>query len=340
MRLTLVIIKLALLCVLINIAGRFLWPFTTYTTGYDIGILCYFVSGTVALCGIITLIVSFIKKRNKSTALWIIATAGSLYSCCFISIYERFGENGNYVNDFIMFSEYKEDLWPNTHGLADKFGCEFIAPHYHWVVKAFDKKDSEVIYIGIKSKEAHVEKNDSVDSIGSNPDYYTFKLHLHNEEGKLKKTIDVTESDCDFIDEHIEKHIGEILETYIYRGYVAKSDMRILKSKQANNKTGNEIASHSEEEYTDEEYETDNSDDEEEETPEIIVKHVKEPQQVWKQRWKPCISCDRGKCGQCHGQGGYYIGDYYNTCTSCYGTGACIWCEGRGEIMETYSVWE
>ena len=61
---------------------------------------------------------------------------------------------------------------------------------------------------------------------------------------------------------------------------------------------------------------------------------------MWKERWKPCISCDRGKCRQCHGQGGYYIGDIYCICTSCNGTGACVWCGGRGEIMETYSTWE
>ncbi len=338
MKTTLVVIKFVLLLVLINIAGRFLWPYLAFVTGSDI-LLCYYISGIVALSGIVLLIIAFIMKQSKTCALWIIATACALFSSCFISIFKPYNKGGHYIDNYIVFKETKAGMEPNTHGLADKFGCEFIAPHYNWIVKAFDKKDSESIYIGIKSKEVPTEKEDSVDSIGSNPDYYTFKLHLHNEEGKLKKTIDVTESDCDFIDEHIEKHIGEILETYSYVS-ILKSKMRILKSKQANNETENEIASHSEEEYTDEEYETSNSDDDEEETTEIVVKHVREPQQVWKQRWKPCISCDRGKCGQCHGQGGYYIGDYYNACTSCYGTGACIWCEGRGEIMETYSVWE
>ncbi|MDE7431013.1 MAG: hypothetical protein K2N34_03745, partial [Lachnospiraceae bacterium] len=71
--------------------------------------------------------------------------------------------------------------------------------------------------------------------------------------------------------------------------------------------------------------------------------HTRQVQQVWKDRWKPCISCDpdrKGRCKQCHGRGYYYIGNIHNICTSCNGTGACVWCGGRGEIKETYSVWE
>lgn len=71
--------------------------------------------------------------------------------------------------------------------------------------------------------------------------------------------------------------------------------------------------------------------------------HTRQAQQVWKERWKPCISCDpdrKGRCNQCHGRGYYYIGNIHNICTSCNGTGACVWCGGRGEIKETYSVWE
>ncbi len=65
-----------------------------------------------------------------------------------------------------------------------------------------------------------------------------------------------------------------------------------------------------------------------------------ERRQVWKERWRPCISCDRGKCRQCYGRGGYYIGNYYNTCGVCSGTGVCLICVGRGEVMETYQTWE
>lgn len=71
--------------------------------------------------------------------------------------------------------------------------------------------------------------------------------------------------------------------------------------------------------------------------------HVHEPRQVWKERWNPCTACDPnrpGKCNLCHGQGGYYIGNIFNVCGSCGGTRACYLCGGRGQIMETYSVWE
>lgn len=65
--------------------------------------------------------------------------------------------------------------------------------------------------------------------------------------------------------------------------------------------------------------------------------------QVMKERWRPCISCDpdrKGRCSNCHGRGGYYIGNIMNICVSCNGTGVCVWCQGRGEIKEVYTEWE
>ena len=65
--------------------------------------------------------------------------------------------------------------------------------------------------------------------------------------------------------------------------------------------------------------------------------------QVWKERWRPCTACDpnrKGYCRYCHGQGGSYIGNIYNVCGICGGTGSCTMCGGRGEIKETYSTWE
>lgn len=65
--------------------------------------------------------------------------------------------------------------------------------------------------------------------------------------------------------------------------------------------------------------------------------------QVWKERWRNCTACDpdrRGYCRNCHGRGGYYIGNIYNVCGICGGTGSCTMCGGRGEYKETYSTWE
>lgn len=65
--------------------------------------------------------------------------------------------------------------------------------------------------------------------------------------------------------------------------------------------------------------------------------------QVWKERWRNCTACDpdrRGYCRNCHGRGGYYIGNIFNVCGICGGTGSCTMCGGRGEYKETYSTWE
>lgn len=51
--------------------------------------------------------------------------------------------------------------------------------------------------------------------------------------------------------------------------------------------------------------------------------------QVWKERWRNCTACDpdrRGYCRNCHGRGGYYIGNIFNVCGICAGTGSCTMC--------------
>lgn len=68
-----------------------------------------------------------------------------------------------------------------------------------------------------------------------------------------------------------------------------------------------------------------------------------QPRQVWKERWRICTACDpnrKGYCNNCHGQGGYYIGNIFNVCGVCGGGRSCPMCMGRGEIKETYSTWE
>lgn len=65
--------------------------------------------------------------------------------------------------------------------------------------------------------------------------------------------------------------------------------------------------------------------------------------EVWKERWRVCTNCDpdrKGYCRNCHGRGGYYIGNYYNVCGVCAGTRVCTLCGGRGECKEAYKTWE
>ena len=71
--------------------------------------------------------------------------------------------------------------------------------------------------------------------------------------------------------------------------------------------------------------------------------HNYQRQPVFKERWRPCISCDpnrKGFCNSCHGEGGYYIGDRFNMCGVCCGTRVCPVCGGRGEVKEMYTEWE
>lgn len=64
--------------------------------------------------------------------------------------------------------------------------------------------------------------------------------------------------------------------------------------------------------------------------------HEPQPHTIYEEVWIPCMTCHGdGKCTNCNGNGGYYIGNYYNVCGVCNGTGCCPWCGGRGQQMET-----
>ena len=237
------------------------------------------------------------------------------------------------MGEYIKFITNEDSEYPNNSGLADKFGREFIEPKYDCIMKVFSNDKASYIYVGIES---HIAKEDSMVD-GNNTDFYSYVLHFYNEEGKLKKIENITESDCDYIKDYIEKHIGKITDEYGYCSYnrMIKTVFEDESTQKSSKNNSHKVMS--EEKHT---ITATSKSDNDEEVKEVVVRHVHEKQQVWKERWIPCISCDRGKCRQCHGQGGYYIGDIHSICTSCNGTGACVWCGGRGEIMETYSTWE
>lgn len=327
-----IIVKAVFLFIAVNILGFFIWPYASYLTGCDIGILCYWVSAVVALFGLILFFIAYIRKRSKKKSLWIIMLACAIFSSVW-TILNRYGENGNFVGEYIEFSKYEDRKYPNINGLADKFGREFIEPQYDCILKVFSNDKESYIYVGVES---HIAKEDSMVD-GDETDFYSFILHLHDEDGKLKKIENITESDCDYIKDYIEKHIGKITDEY---GYCLHD--RMIKTVTQGDLTPKSLTKNSQKAKSEEKnvMPAMGQNDNEKDVKEVVVRHVHEKQQVWKERWKPCISCDRGKCRQCHGQGGYYIGNIYNICTSCNGTGACVWCNGRGEIMETYSTWE
>ncbi len=324
------ILKLVLLFAVINIAGRFLWPFAAYLTGERIGLLCQWVSGTVFAIGLIWLIISFIKKQSKRFPLLTITTACAFFLCYFTTINGRYGKYGHYIGEYIKIYGYDSD----EKGLANMFGIEFVEPKYRGVLKVFEKKSKEYTYIGV---ERNREKTDTID--GEELRFYSYVLYMHDEKGDMKQIIDIKENDCDYIKEYIEKYIGKITENY---GVDLSSYYHMVKSEKKHWESVNDDEENEKKHSSIQDENVESSSDNTKKE-EVVVRHVHEKQQVWRERWKPCISCDpdrKGRCSNCHGQGGYYIGNYYNVCPSCSGTGACPWCGGRGEIMETYSVWE
>lgn len=306
------IIKLVLLYVVINIAGRFLWPFAAYLTNQDIGILCYWVSGTVFAVGLIWLIISLIKKQSKRFPLWTIAIACSFLSCCFTTINERYGENTHYIGEFIKYSEYEKDKWPNTHGIADRFGKKIIEPNFAWILQIFSNKHGAKMFVGV---EQHCIENDSVPSLSEN----TFDLYLYDADGMLNKIVKVENSKYENITELIENEYGKILYDFSGYGYLHKETnayTRIHKVENTGKIEVDRLTEVTDDKATkvcnDEEERYDENDKQEVE--EVVVRHMHEKQQVWKERWNPCISCDpnrKGRCNNCHGQGGYYIGNIY-----------------------------
>lgn len=210
-----IILKAIILFITVNIVGLFVWPYASYLTGCDIGILCYLVSASTAIIGLILLIISFIKKQSKEKALWVIITSFALYSCCFVTIYNKYGENGHFVGEYIEISKYDENRWPNIYGLANKFGHEFIEPKYDWIMKVFINDKKSYIYIGVES---HMVKKDSIVD-GNSINFYTHVLYLYDEDGKLQEIENIIESDCDNVKDYVNKHIGKITDKYGY-GYV------------------------------------------------------------------------------------------------------------------------
>ena len=241
--------------------------------------------------------------------------------------YKRYGHNSIYIGDFIGI--YSDTNIPNNWGLADKFGCTFIEPKYDFIVKVFEDKTSSYIYIGIKS---NLIEGDSL--VGDkNIEFYSHDLCLFDKDGVLQKILSVDKGDCNYINDYIEKHIGKITEQYWGGQNYSRMIKDISELSTDNWDSNNEIEGGvSELESTNDQYNKGIRQSEK--------NNMREKKQVWKERWKPCISCDSGKCRECHGQGGFYIGDIYNLCGSCGGSRICRWCNGRGEVLETYSTWE
>lgn len=297
------LLSLILLFIVINILGRFLWPFAAYATGWEVPSTCLIVSGVVGLIGLILLIFSYKKKISKKIAWWILATAIAIYSCTFLTINGKYCENARYIGDYIEIN--KNDKGPNVNGLATKFGNEFIEPRYTAIIKTFSKKESRCVYVAIESKD--IDPKDIAPQVkDKNKDtkFYKFSLYVYNEKGNMINNINVDEGNCDFIDDYIEKNIGNILDTYTLKYKKNDNMFRMINDsyKEAIRKAEAEAKRKADAE----------------------AKRKAEAK-----RWITCLSCKgTGRCGWCGGSGAIFGGG----CSACHMSGVCSKCHGRGKI--------
>lgn len=314
------ILKLILLFVLVNVIGKYLFPYLCYLTGVTPENLCYAVAAIVALYGLLLLIPSSIvninKKVNKKRALWVIAAAGAILSCLPLTL-QWLGDkyDGEYMTTFKTGT---------GEGLIDKFGREFIEPKYRCIVKAFDKNNKSYTFIGINCIEIKTD-NDYM----KRPKPAEFVLYMHDEKGKIRDVIEIKESDCDFIDEYITKYVGKIEETYGNEIQWVKEDYKMLN-------TGRTGLTQSENLRT-----PPNTD----RTPVNITTlesesyKPREPERhetsVPVQEWRQCTNClGSGQCPYCYGQG-HSVNVYGNDvdCPVCT-DGRCSICAGQGGHYE------
>ena len=329
-------LKIACLFVVIYLLGQTLWPFLSYLTGIDIGVLIYWITFIGCIMGLSTLIFAIIRKTKKTIALWIIICSLSCIPCLSY-IYDCYGENGRFIGDYMEYCRYDEMKWPNVHGIVNKWGRKIIDPRFAWVVQIFSNKSKTKMFVGIQR---HQIENETDPSLSEN----TFDLYFFDEDCILNNTVKIEDSKYENIMELIENEYGNILYDFDRYGHnFTDSETRIRKDGRGESHVVNQEGSVEEQETDGQKITEDKEEYDVMESKDVEVSHVHQKQQVWKERWNPCISCDpnrKGRCNNCHGQGGYYIGNIYSMCGCCNGTGACPWCGGRGEILETYSVWE
>ncbi|MBE6311019.1 MAG: hypothetical protein E7080_08210 [Bacteroidales bacterium] len=212
---------------------------------------------------------------------------------------------------------YAEEFLPTYKrgsGLHDKWGMCIIPNKYNGIVKVFDNTTSSYHFVAFKV----------TDKEGEYPNkYYSFRLDIYNEDGKINNIQEVTESDCDNIIDHINKYIGKVYHSY-EEGYETKIKYSSSYKHPYSNssiKKDNEITN------------SNNTKNNQKEVAEPKVKQ-REPQKhertVPMQVWKNCGHCfGSGQCSWCGGQGVIYYPNGGKSCPNCIG-GKCSWCAGNG----------
>lgn len=319
--------------VLVIVIGKYLWPFLSYLFGVDIRLPHTIICPILALIGVISF---FIKRTSKITGIGLMIIAMALWFSFSINS-KRFDYPKEYKGDYMEFSgPSKGDV--NHYGLLNKYGQEFIVPRYAVLLKVFDKNAKKDEFIGIQytlfsraEADSIIEAN-GLDSknVNSSSQVKEIKITSFSLTGERSNVRTIDKMCCKGIEEYICKHIGEIVNRYSSIWRCWEEDFICIKT---NHDEENINSSNSTPASVNIVEVEDNSSE----------NHNYQRQPVFKERWRPCISCDpnrKGFCNSCHGEGGYYIGDRFNMCGVCCGTRVCPVCGGRGEVKEMYTEWE
>lgn len=248
---------------------------------------------------------------------------------------------------FINFSQYsiKDDcvngvyaFWnrynsnDNSYGLMDKFGSIVVEPIYGKIVRVFSNDREDFVIVGVKRNGKSF-----------------FVLHIYDEKYRVLREVVVKESCYGNITAHIENEIGSISSVYADWYFTDGEKLKEASSRPPKIDLSRKKVDRNfeqEDAVRDNVIEHKERVDRSDSKPQVSERQKSEshethvPQEVMKERWRPCTACDRGKCRQCNGRGYYYNVDMRMSCLICNMTGRCPYCEGRGETIEFYSVWE
>lgn len=267
-----------------------------------------------------------------------------LASFCKNKIYEHFSESDYYQEGYLLFNEYEEYRYPNVCGLVDKYGQEFMAPRYGVILKVFDEKRKEEVFVGIRIFKYEESKADSIikardgDTEKYNVAYQisSFGVTIFSLDGEKMNHNAINVMCCKDIREYVYKHIGDILVDY-GKNLHMYDENEFFCIRQKNNSHNNEYVedvlsediNSTEEQSQEENVERgqlgSNANQTQQTSPEYETRDV----------WVDCINCmGTGQCSTCHGEGWcistWSDGSYNDTykCAVCHGSGRCQMCYG------------
>lgn len=330
--------------ILIFLFSKNFWFLFSYYTGFNVVNSSFFISTVVAIVGIILLIVSFVKDESKTTSIYLIVIACVLFVSLHYNNIGNFHQGDYYQEGYLTFSKYKKYERPNVRGLVDKYGQEFLAPRYGVILKVFDEKRKEEVFVGIR---IFRYKDNNADSIIKARSADTEKYHVYCQissfcvtifslDGKMVDYNTINKMCCKDMKEYVCKHIGDILVDYGKR-LLMYDENDFFCIRQISNSHRNEDAEDKTSKNMNSAEKTSQGENVERNQPSSNINQVQQalPEYETRDVWVDCINCiGTGQCSTCHGEGWcistWSDGSYNDTyqCVVCHGSGRCQMCYG------------